>query len=33
MAIGGGGTRGVLVETAKADFNRLFEALAADRGS
>ena len=27
VAIGGGGTRGVFVETAKADFNRLFEAL------
>jgi roadblock/LC7 domain-containing protein len=34
VAIGGGGTRGVFVETAKADFNRLFEVLAADeRGS
>jgi roadblock/LC7 domain-containing protein len=31
VAIGGGGTRGVFVETAKADFNRLFEVLAADR--
>jgi roadblock/LC7 domain-containing protein len=31
VAIGGGGTRGVFVQTAKADFNRLFEVLAADR--
>ncbi len=31
VAIGGGGTRGVFVETAKADFNRLFEVLAAER--
>ena len=30
VAIGGGGTRGVFVETAKADFNRLFEVLAGD---
>jgi roadblock/LC7 domain-containing protein len=27
VAIGGGGTRGVFVETAKADFNQLFESL------
>jgi roadblock/LC7 domain-containing protein len=33
VAIGGGGTRGVFVETAKADFNRLFEVLAAETGS
>jgi roadblock/LC7 domain-containing protein len=31
VAIGGGGTRGVFVETAKADFNRLFEVLVAER--
>jgi roadblock/LC7 domain-containing protein len=33
IAFGGGGTRGVFVETAKADVNRLFEALAAGTGS
>ena len=27
MAIGGGGYKGVFVETARADFNRLFEVL------
>jgi roadblock/LC7 domain-containing protein len=27
VAIGGGGYRGVFVETAKADFNKLFEVL------
>ena len=31
VAIGGGGTRGVFVETAKADFNRLFEVLVEER--
>ena len=31
VAIGAGGTRGVFVETAKADFNRLFEVLVAER--
>ena len=29
--IGDGGKRGVFVETSKADFNRLFEALGEDR--
>jgi roadblock/LC7 domain-containing protein len=29
--IGDGGRRGVLVETSKADFNRLFEALGDER--
>jgi len=29
--IGDGGRRGVFVETSKADFNRLFEALGEDR--
>ena len=29
--IGDGGRRGVFVETSKADFNRLFEALSDDR--
>ena len=29
--IGDGGKRGVLVETSKADFNRLFEALGDER--
>ncbi|MGH2590111.1 MAG: DUF2173 family protein [Actinomycetota bacterium] len=27
VAIGEGGTKGVFVETAKADFNRLFQTL------
>ena len=31
--IGDGGRRGVLVETSKADFNRLFEALSGERYS
>jgi roadblock/LC7 domain-containing protein len=31
VAVGGGGTRGVFVETAKADFNRLFEVLVGER--
>jgi roadblock/LC7 domain-containing protein len=31
VAIGAGGTRGVFVETAKADFNRLFEVLVEER--
>ena len=30
VCIGSGGTRGVLVETSKADFNRLFEVLVAE---
>jgi roadblock/LC7 domain-containing protein len=33
VAVGGGGTRGVFVETAKADFNRLFEVLVGEQGS
>lgn len=31
VAIGDGGTKGVFVETAKADFNRLFQALVGER--
>lgn len=31
VAIGGGGYRGVFVETAKADFNKLFETLVGAR--
>jgi roadblock/LC7 domain-containing protein len=27
VAVGGNGYRGVFIETAKADFNRLFQAL------
>ena len=31
VAVGGGGTKGVFVETAKADFNQLLGALAGER--
>lgn len=31
VAIGGGGYRGVFIETAKADFNKLFKTLVGDR--
>ncbi len=31
VAIGGNGYRGVFIETAKADFNKLFEALVASQ--
>ncbi len=32
VAVGGGGYKGVFVETAKADFNKLFEALVESEG-
>lgn len=32
VAVGGGGYKGVFVETARADFNRLFEALVESEG-
>jgi roadblock/LC7 domain-containing protein len=31
VAIGEGGTKGVFIETAKADFNRLFQVLVGER--
>lgn len=31
VAIGEGGTKGVFIETAKADFNQLFQALVGER--
>jgi roadblock/LC7 domain-containing protein len=31
VAIGEGGTKGVFIETAKADFNRLFQELVGGR--
>ena len=31
VAIGGGGYRGVFIETAKADFNKLFQVLVGNR--